>query len=556
MNDTMPPTDDVASQRTDIRRVALAGGGIAGAAAILMAGNILSRVLGLAREQVTSWLFGTGDLVAAFTIADNIHTMLFDLVISGMMQAALIPVLSQYVGLDKREELRRIVGALLTLAALVIGGIVLVLEVFAPIVVAGMTALAGDGDARGQATVDLTITLVRLILPAVWLLALATILMATLYALQRFVRPALSLSVRNLAIIITALLLGQTSFGIRALPLGIVIGALLLVGILLPGLRDVMPRPNLDVFHPAIRRIGWLYLPIFLGLFVNTAALVVDRNLAWGVGEDALGAMRYATTMNQMVLGFVAAAISLAALPTLSRYAAAGDEASFFATLARGLRMIAVLVIPATFGLAVLARPAVELLFQHGATTQAGADEILLALLVYLPGTLFAAFDQALIFAYYARQNTLTPQIVGVLSVGVYFVVALSLVGPFGMAGLVAANSAQFIFHTLVMVVLVHKLLRLHPAGRPAFDLPRLLRTLRDCTVAGAVMALVVGGAAWLLIGGLPEAMGGVTHLGREALVVLVPAALGVVVYAAGLWLLRVEEMRIIQRRIVALAGR
>jgi hypothetical protein len=62
-------------------------------AAIIMVGTILSRILGLVREQITSWLFGTGDAFAAFTIADNIHTMLFDLVISGMMQAALVPVL-------------------------------------------------------------------------------------------------------------------------------------------------------------------------------------------------------------------------------------------------------------------------------------------------------------------------------------------------------------------------------------------------------------------------------------------------------------------------------
>ncbi|RIK46049.1 MAG: murein biosynthesis integral membrane protein MurJ, partial [Chloroflexi bacterium] len=192
MSEPAAQTEEQRPPALAARRAALAGGGIASAAAILMLGNILSRVLGLGREQATSWLFGTGDLVAAFTIADNIHTMLFDLVISGMMQAALIPVLSEYAALDKRAELRRIVGALLTLAALVVGAIVVLMMVFAPLVVAGMTALAGEGDARGQETVDLTIELVRLILPAVWLLALATILMATLYALQRFVRPALS----------------------------------------------------------------------------------------------------------------------------------------------------------------------------------------------------------------------------------------------------------------------------------------------------------------------------------------------------------------------------
>jgi O-antigen/teichoic acid export membrane protein len=99
---------------------------IARGAAIIMVGTMLSRILGLVREQITSWLFGTGDAVAAFTIADNIHTMLFDLVISGMMQAALVPVLSAYATKETRDELRKIVGALLMLALLIVGGAVVV----------------------------------------------------------------------------------------------------------------------------------------------------------------------------------------------------------------------------------------------------------------------------------------------------------------------------------------------------------------------------------------------------------------------------------------------
>jgi putative peptidoglycan lipid II flippase len=537
---------------------ARAGRGIALAALVLMVGNILSRLMGLVREQVTASLFGTGDRIAAFTIADNIHTMLFDLVISGMMQAALIPVLSEYASEERRDELRRITGALHTLAFLVVGSVVVLLQFFAPAAVRVMTALGGGEEARGADTFALTVELVRWILPAVLLLATSTILMSTLFALQRFTLPSLSLSLRNVAIVFSALTLGRTAFGIRALAVGIVLGALLLVIVQLPGLRDALPKPNFHFRHPAIRKIGLLYLPIFLGLFANTVALVVDRNLAWGASPDALGAMRYATTLNQMVLGLVAAAISLASLPTLSRFMAAGDEEAYWATLARGLRMVTVLVVPATFGLAVLSWPAVQLIFQHGATERENAIQILIALLIYLPGTLFAAFDQVLIFAYYARQNTRTPQIVGVLAVGVYFVFALSLVQRFGMAGLVAANSAQYIFHTIVMVVLVRRLLPPGARSLRQFDDGRVLRTLRVCLGASLGMAWVAGGVALVLALNLPDWSGSLGRSFREALVLFVPAGLGALIYAAGLIMFRVEEMRIILARVPVLraAGR
>ncbi|MDI3339455.1 MAG: murein biosynthesis integral membrane protein MurJ [Sphaerobacter sp.] len=536
--------DELAAEPSDRQRIARA-------AAIIMVGTILSRILGLGREQVTSYLWGTSDQVAAFTIADNIHTILFDLIISGMMQAALVPVLSAYTAPHQREELRRIVGALLVLAVIVVGATVAVMMLFAPQLVWLMTALGGSGQVHSPETIPLTIQLVRIILPAVFLLSISTILMATLYALQRFTRPALSLAVRNAAIVAAALTLGRTALEIRSLAIGVVVGALALIAIQLPGLRDAMPRPNLDFRHPAIRRILLLYLPIFIGLISNTVALVIDRNLAFNVDPHALGAMRYATALNQMILGIVAAATSLAALPTLSRHFSSGDEQAYQRTLANGLKMVTVMVVPATFGMAAIAWPAVDLLFFHGATDAAGARAILIALLAYLPGTFFAAFDQVLIFGYYARQNTRTPVIVGVLAVGVFLATALTLVGPLGMAGLVLANSAQFIFHALVMWYLMRR--ALGQVGDATVG-----RTLRVAIGVGALMAL----AAFLLasaLGASPFAAGSPTTplpLMRRALAVVVPVAVGAAIYVGGLHLLGVDEVRQIWRGVMRRVGR
>jgi putative peptidoglycan lipid II flippase len=179
-----------------------------------------------------------------------------------------------------------------------------------------------------------------------------------------------------------------------------------------------LPTLRLDLRHPAVRRIGLLYLPVFLGLLVSTVQVVVDRNLAWRAEADALGAMRYATTLVQSVLGLVAAAISLAALPTLAGHFTGKDEGAFSRTLESALRYVTILIVPAVFGMAVLARPLVALLFEHGETGSAEASSISIVLLGYLPGTLFAAFDQVLIYAFYARQSTWTPVLVGVAASG------------------------------------------------------------------------------------------------------------------------------------------
>lgn len=506
---------------------------VSAAAMLLMTGNILSRMLGLVREQIASNQFGTGDAMAAFTVADNVQTMLFDLAVSGMLQAALIPVLTQWAADDaaSRAELRRAAGALMTVVLTIVGVATLAGVAFAPAIVRGMTALFGDGDARGVATTDLTVTLVRWILPAVFLLAIGTVLMAVLYAIGRVAVPALSLALRNAAVVATVLVFGG-ALGVRSLALGVVIGAAAIVVALIWPLRTeaTLPRPNLAVRHPAVKETFRLYLPIGLGLVVSTVAVAIDRNLGWGAGEDALGAMRYATTLVQFVLGLVAAAISLAALPALARHHAGGDEPAFRATLGRALSMTTLLILPATLGLAAVAVPAVALLFGHGATDAAGERAIVVALLGYLPGTLFAAFDQVLIFAFYARKRTLTPVLVGLLSVVVYLVVAFSLVERFGMLGLVVANSAQFVAHAIVMLWLAERAFGpVWTAGWRA-----LLRQTGPAALLAAALALV----SWLGVSQLWPGAG----LLPESAALLLPTLAGVTVYAGMLHRWRVAE--------------
>ena len=528
-----------------------ARGGIALAAMILMLGNVLSRFLGLVREQLAAGLFGTGDAIAAFTVADNLQTLLFDLLASGALQAALIPVLAQWAAPEftSRQQLRRIGGTLVVGVVLVVGALVGIGMILAPRVVDGLVLISGDGGARGPETIDLTIRLVRIVLPAALFLSIGTVLQAILYAIDKVTAPALSTAARNAMIVLFTGLFGSM-WGVEAMAWGTLAGAAMIVVIQVPPLirHGVLPSLSFDYRHPALRQMGALYVPVFLGLVVNSIAVIVDRGLAWGAGEDAIGAMRYATTLVQLTLGIVAAAISLAALPTLSRHFQAGDAAAYRKTLGRALVMVTVLIFPAVFGLAALSMPISELLFGYGATGDDGLRHISLALLGYLPGTLVAAYDQVLIFAFYARQNTRIPVAIGVMAVLVYFVVAFSLVDAFGMMGLVLANSAQFISHTLVIWYLGRK----HFGWLPS---PRLRVLIPNCALAAGVAA----SAGWALWFGLARMAPEVTGFGDVLLragLVVVPMALVTAIYVP--WVARIcpEETALIRRAVRERIGR
>jgi putative peptidoglycan lipid II flippase len=505
--------------------------GIAQAASIIALGSIASRVLGLIREQLIAYLFGATDLVSAFGIAAKIPKMIYELLIGGMLSAALVPVFSQEAEEKGHAALWAVFSRVASLASVALAAIVLLLEALAPQVA---WLLGGGFEPELQASLA---RMIRIIAPAVLFFGLSGVVTGLLYTLKRFTYPAFGAAVFNLGIIIAAPLLAGR-LDAFSLALGVLFGSLMQLLIQTLDLGGARFRFRLDLSHPALRRILALYLPIALGLIVSNIQVAIDQRLASSTGESSIAWMDRATTLIQLPHGLVAVAISLAVLPTLSRLSAAGNRDGFRQTLGQGLRLVVVLIVPATLGLLVLADPVVALLFQHGKFTARDTFWTAWALRYYLVGLVFAAVDWPLNYAFYARQDTLTPALVGMLSVGVYLAVALTLVRPLGMLGLVLADSAKHVSHALTMLILTWRRI-----GRLA-DL-RLGQTAgKALLAAGATTGLMA-----LTLNAITR-LAGSGGLAALLLAVGVTGGAGALAYLGLITLLRVQEISLLAAMI------
>ncbi len=433
--------------------------GIVRAAAILAIGNVASRFIGLGREIVKSTLFGTSDLLGAYTVAVLVPMTLFNLISGGeMVSSSLVPVFSDYVAKSKRHELWRLASTFLSLANVVLLVVVLLVELFAP----QIAWLAGARNFENQALVPVTIHLTRLVAPAILFLSIASILTGLLFALKPFTLPAFTAAVFNGTIVIVALLNPDE---IESLAWGILLGSILQVLLLVPGLRDSRIRPNFNWRHPAMRRILILYSPIVVALVANQIAIWISYNLAITTGDNSVTYMTYATTLYQFPLGLVVTALSIATLPTLSRLATAYRTAQdnnapdadrrlndYKETLAGGVRLVITLILPAAAGLFALAGPIISLLLEHGQFTAADTETTTQVLRIYILGLAFAAVDQMLIFASYARKDTWRPAAAGVISIVIYTITAIVLLPSLGLLSLMVADAIKHIVHTAIMV--------------------------------------------------------------------------------------------------------
>lgn len=502
---------------------------------LLSLGNIGSRVFGLLRESVMAAYFGASGEMSAFRVAAQVPTLLYDFLIGGMLSAALVPVLSEYARRDRREFVR-LVALLATFFFCALTVLILALQMIAPWLV---WLLAAGFRTTQPELLTVTLGLLRWSLPVAWVLGMTGLLTAALYALQRFTFPALATALFNLGIVLTAPLLAAR-LGVVSLVLGLLLGSLMQCGLLLWDLRraGVALRWQVEGRHPALWKILRLYAPIAVGLVVSLLQVGLDRRLASGTGPQSIAWMANATTLQQLPLGLISVAIALAALPHLSQFHAAGQETEYRQTLGRGLRMVLLLIVPAAVVLWLLGTPITRLLFERGQFTPADTVRVVAALQIYVLGMLFAAIDFPLNYAFYARNNTLLPALIGVFSVAVYVAVALALLTPLGYRGLVWADTAKQGSHVLLMAILLYQ-----RVGRLGTGMGRGLAAV--LVAAGGMMLTM-----WLMVHWLTPLLPA-TWLG-DLLLIGVAGGCSFAIYALLLFMLRVPELSVVLAKVRA----
>jgi len=517
-------------------------------AAFVMLGNLASSLMGLVRQSVVASLGAgvAGPFLAALT---PLQTFL-DLLANGTVSGALIPTFTDYAQDERRRELRRVVYSIVNLLIMVTFAIAVIFLFAAPWLV-GRLLVSGTFTTAQKA---LTVQLTQVVMFALLIMGPFAVLQAALYSRKKFGGAAFAAGFLHVGVIAGAIatsLWGATRFGRLGLAFGVILGALVQVALLAPALRrQGLPYMFvLDLRHPAVRRIFRLYAPLAPSYIVSMLFVFVDLGLqirAPGNSTANVAALRLATTLVQFPVGLVAAALSFAVLPVLSTYATANDEDQFKETLMMGIRLGLLLMIPAAAGLIVLRHPITALLFEHRHYTAGDAALTAVVLQNYAYQLPFIVVDQLVMFAFYARKNTIVPVTVGFVCYGFYALVAFPFYRTIGAPALAFANTAQNSMHGLILLALFYRFFG-------SLDLRTTLPAILKIILATAAMVAV----AWILqtvLGGY--ALFSLQTLRGQILTMLIAGVAAVVVYFGGISLLKVEEMTLLKQVVLARLGR
>lgn len=504
-----------------------------GRAIWLSAATMTSRILGLVRDQLFAALVGANQWSDAFVVGFRIPNLLRDLFAEGALSSAFVPTFAEAHAKRGRDDAFRLANALVGLVLVVVGTVVAVGILAAPVVV----RLLAPGFGPEQA--EFATFLTRIMMPFLLLVSLSAVAMGMLNAQSRFTAPALAPALFNVGAIAVGVWLWATGKGPRAAAVGWSVGTLVGGALQLlaqwPSLRaqGFRLRPHAGraaLADPGIRRIGRIMGAAIIGLSATQVNILVNTVFAsHEVGANTW--LQMAFRLMQLPLGVFGVAIATVAGAGVAQRVAAGDMAGVRDTLGSAMRLVAFLNVPASVGLIALAHPIISLVYEHGRFDATDAAATADALVFYAVGLYGYSAVKVFAPAFYALDQARIPVIGSVVGMASNVVLVLLLHPVLGFRG-IALGTALAATANFAVLATAWKW-RYGGMGNAG-----IYRQLARTLAASAVMVGVVLAAKAILAPYLPAA-----GLARQAPLALVPIAAGAVAYFAAARVLGVREL-------------
>jgi putative peptidoglycan lipid II flippase len=461
-------------------------------AALVAAGILLSRVVGLVRESVFGHYFGVTDAADAFRAAFRIPNLLQNLFGEGVLSASFIPVYAALVSHDDKEEANRVAGAVFSILSLVVAVLVLLGVLASPLLVDLIAA--GFPDAKR----DLTVRLVRVLFPGIGLLVMSAWCLGILNSHRKFFLSYAAPVVWSAAMIATLLWFGgRTTLPELAMWLawGSVVGSALTMLVQLPTVLRLVGRIRLGFGSRSahVREVLRNFGPVFIGRGVVQISGYVDAWIASFLIAGSVAALTYAQNLSMLPISLFGMSVSAAELPAMASLR--GDDASVADAIRKrleaGMRRIAFWIVPSAMAFLAIGDVVAGLIYQSGEFGRAQAVWVWGILAGSAVGLLAATLGRLYASALYALRDTKTPfrfalvRVTLTIVLGYLFALplraALGLAPQWGAAGLtVSAGIAGWVEFALLRRAVTRRI------GRTSIAPRRLLVLWGSAALAAA----------------------------------------------------------------------
>jgi len=409
-------------------------------------GTLFSRVTGMGREIVFAYLFGSSALMDAFRVAFNIPNLLRDFFGEGGMNAAFVPVFSEYQEKEGKENANRYLSSFLLPLTIILTIVIALGIIFSP----ALISFLAKGFEKNPMQYATAVKLTRLMFPFLLLISLASVVMGILMYFDRFFVTGIYTVFFNLSVMISSFLLYK-KIGIYGAAVGILAGGiiqLLFLLFFLPKSGIKLKKPSWC--HPGVKQSFRLLVPVFFAYAATRINVAVTIFLASLLPAGNISHLTYAYRIMQLPLGMFGVAVAVVSLPELSRKAV--SELDQYPYILSSLRAVLLLSIPAVFFLLSVRLSAVRVIYEHGAFIMQDSVSTAAILLFYLLGIPFIAGNKVIRNVYFSQKDTKTPMKISYIAMIVNVILAIILLNSLGVRGLALAVSLSGMVQFVLLI--------------------------------------------------------------------------------------------------------
>lgn len=489
--------------------------------------TLMAKVCGMVRDMLIAAYFSTGYVGDAYMTATKLPTMLFDLVIGGVITASFIPVFTTVKGREGNEKAfgyaNKFVGMVMSITILIaILGITFSDNL--------ISLLAPEFNAQ---TAGLASELSKIMFPMIIFTGLAFSFVGILQSHGEFNIPAMMSLVSNLAVIAYFPLFGK-KFGVHGLSVAMLVAWSLQVIIQIPALKKTgyKFRPSLKLFDNDIKATLFLAGPLLISTWVQPLYSIVNTRIASGIA-GGVTTLEYANRLYTVMVGVFSFVVTNLVFPKLSKSNSENNKEEATKLLVSSIKAIVIAILPIMTGFILLSRPITGVIYEHGNFTSADAHNTAMALSCYSVGMFGFSINEIMSKAFFSQKNSKTPMYNAIISMAVNIILAYSLSGQLGINGLALATAGGSITNAILNYICMRR-----KSGKlfEKSDIVSILKTVISTVIMGIVVAITYNFIKNMVT---PNTIGWL-------ICSAVSAVVGVVVYAISTLLLGVDEIKMI----------
>ena len=427
---------------------------VARAGGIMMLSLLLSRVLGLVRDAVMTWKFGSDAVTDAYTVAYMVPDLLFFLLAGGALSSAFIPVFSEYFHTGKEDDAWTVFSAVASIMTVALIALIAIAFVFAE----PLSHAIAPG--KPDELIPLIAHMSRILLPAQLAFFIGGLMFGTLYARQVFSVPGLGPNIYNLGIIFGAVALsGFFTPGIIGMSWGALIGATI-GNLIIPyfAMRRLESRFRftLDTSHPGVKKVFKLMLPVVLGLSLPGVYGMVLQWFGTYYPEGVNTSLKLSNQLMLAPVGIFGQSLAIAVFPALSQFYAQNEMGAFRKQLASTMRTVIYITLPITAIMLAMSPFVVSAIYEQGKFTAEDTRTVAQLLSLFGIGIFAWCLHPVLMRAFFALHNTWLPILLGTLTTLLFTgLVAAAWFMKLGYEALPLASSVSAIALVIALAIAI-----------------------------------------------------------------------------------------------------